>query len=144
MNRRFYKRCLLWLLPLLVAQALVPVGFMAVASEQGVTVGFCPVQSARVIEALGPSASSPNHDHHAHHHHAATGDAAADDAATDTRSASCPYALVRNAIAGTPVIAIAPVTFLQLDRLDIPQIAAPETARLTNSNRIRGPPDSLS
>lgn len=141
MLRRFYKRCLLWLLPLLVAQALVPVGFMAVASEQGVTVGFCPVQSARVVEALGSTASSTvGHDHHAHHHH----DAQSDDAAADARSASCPYALVRNAIAGTSVIAIAPVTFLQLDRLDIPQIAAPETARLANLNRIRGPPDSLS
>lgn len=140
MARRFFKRCLLWVLPFLVAQAFVPVGFMYAVRADGITVDFCPVQSARIVELFSRA------DSHAHHgaahagHHAHDVGAQSDDAATTSNS--CPFALSRTAVAGTPTPVLVAVALVQVGLLDANEpllFPASPVARI----RIRGPPSIL-
>ena len=41
MRPSFQRRCLLWLLPLLAARALVPAGFMPAVAHGSLALGFC-------------------------------------------------------------------------------------------------------
>jgi hypothetical protein len=142
MTRRFYQRCLAWLLPLLVLQAFVPVGFMLAAGEHGVEVAFCPVQSAPIVNFLGqpqPHDHSQHEGAHASHHGSADAATQSADHSEHARSGSCPFAL-----AGSPVlVAAAPVVAATLARvvfLPLPELAAPSGVVLFERNRIRGPP----
>ena len=139
MNRRFFQRCLVWLLPLLVVQSLVPVGFMATASERGVEIAFCPVQSARVVSTLANWKQASGHDHAHHAAHAGHGLDAAHDS-TDARSSSaCPYALSGPALTADIRFVIA-TSFVDLGVRDSTRSSDPPTSLLIDSNRIRGPP----
>jgi hypothetical protein len=153
MSRRFYQRCLLWLLPLLVVHSLVPVGFMVAAGERGLELAFCPVQSASLVEAL--SQPLPNHaqtdqsqvDHshhqgmHAAHHVDVMQDSAAPgaDHSQHARSNLCPFAL-----AGTPMLAASvstpAIVFLPIEFPRPTEVATPEGVLRFERNRIRGPP----
>jgi hypothetical protein len=150
MSRRFYQRCLLWLLPFLVVHSLVPVGFMVAAGDRGLELAFCPVQSAPLVEALNkplPNQSQADHSHHqgmhaSHHADAMQGSAAAGaDHSQHARSNLCPFAL-----AGTPMLAasaVAPtIVFLPLEFPRPAEVATPDGVLRFESNRIRGPPHS--
>ncbi|HEY8540692.1 MAG TPA: DUF2946 family protein [Steroidobacteraceae bacterium] len=141
MARRFYKRCLLWVLPFLVAQALVPVGFMYSAGANGITVDFCPVQSSRIVDLLSRAETQAHHGAAHSGHHADHGDLQGDgDAAA---SGSCPYALTRTTISGAPALVLAPVALVQIgvfDAADLPILPSAPVTRI----RIRGPPSILS
>ena len=55
MNRRLFQRCLLWLLPLLLARAIVPAGFMVAADTNGLELTFCSAQAPMLAAASMPS-----------------------------------------------------------------------------------------
>ena len=146
MSRRFYRRCLLWLLPLLVVHSLVPVGFMVAAGERGLELAFCPVQSASLVEALSKPRAQVDHSHHAGMHASHHADAMQDGASTagvdhsqHGRSNLCPFAL-----AGTPMLvaaAVAPaVVFLPLEFPRADDVATPDGVLRFERNRCRGPP----
>jgi hypothetical protein len=48
MNRRLFRKWTRWLLPLLVARAFLPVGFMLATQADGLQLAFCPDQGAIV------------------------------------------------------------------------------------------------
>jgi hypothetical protein len=137
MTRRFYQRCLLWLLPLLVVHSLVPVGFMAAVDDRGLELAFCPVQSARVVEVLKKVHAAD----HSHHHGAHSAQAASPDAdhSEHARSSSCPFALADSPLlaTATPVFS---VTFLHVNLPLPPEDATPFGVVHFERNRIRGPP----
>jgi hypothetical protein len=85
MNRRRVHRWVLWLLPLLLLRAVVPVGFMVSADASGLQLVICSgtTQLANAAE---------NHAAH-HHHHADGANAESAAASSDERSALCPFAL---------------------------------------------------
>ena len=63
MNRRFLKLLTLWMLPLLVARAIVPVGFMFMSDAGGLRLMFCPA----VVESVSAQMDvSPSTDHAMH------------------------------------------------------------------------------
>jgi hypothetical protein len=148
MTRRFYQRCLLWVLPLLVVNSLVPVGFMLTAGKQGIELAFCPVQSAAIVEVLGQRAAASAADHSAHGAHHASGDrepavaAQLDEHSQHARSGSCPFAL-----AGLPIlVAAAPlvqVAFVHIVRSRPVELATPSGVISIQLNRIRGPPQHV-
>lgn len=133
MNRRLFQRCTAWLLPLLVLQSLVPVGFMVVEGDRGLEVAFCPVQSARVVSVLAQWKQATHHDHSAHHGHAG------DDTAHDARGSSCPYAFAATAIVAHAQLIVA-ASIVDLGIVQSREVATPRVALPPNSNRIRGPP----
>jgi hypothetical protein len=45
MNRRLFRKWARWLLPLLVARAFLPVGFMLATQADGLYLAFCPDQA---------------------------------------------------------------------------------------------------
>jgi hypothetical protein len=138
MNRRFFQRCIVWLLPLVGLQALVPVGFMVAPGQSGIEVAFCPVQSARVVSALAEWKQPRHQDGHSAHHGHATHHAA--DTSHDSRNgASCPFALVATAIV-TPVQTFTTASAVDLGIVDSLRATTPPVVPASDSNRIRGPP----
>lgn len=92
MRRRHLNLLTLLILPLLLARALVPAGFMLSAGAGGLQLMFCP---AGVVQPFGSS-----HEHAGHHegmHHDA-----GDDASTshNNDNAPCPFSLVASAAPG--------------------------------------------
>src|SRR5262245_42733576 len=143
MHRRLFHRCALWLLPLLVARAFVPVGFMLSASEHGLRLEFCPAQSSALVHAL---ASLPghvsNHTGHAIAHSDATADQTHkghqhDEAAA--LQAACPFGLATAAITfDVPALrSVGPGPSDERSELDVSMSASAGPLR---ADRIRGPP----
>jgi hypothetical protein len=75
MNRRLFRNWTRWLLPLLVARAFLPVGFMLATSPvDGLQLAFCPDQAAIVqgvdhaamghLGHMGGSHNGPHHNSH--------------------------------------------------------------------------------
>jgi hypothetical protein len=56
MNRRLFRKWARWLLPLLVARAFLPVGFMLATQAEGLQLAFCPDQ-APIIQSLDHAAT---------------------------------------------------------------------------------------
>jgi hypothetical protein len=131
MRRRHLNLLSLWILPLLLARALIPTGFMLAVDAGSLQLTFCPA----VVEP--PS----SHQHSAHHHAGAANDEAAshNDPAANEHDAPCPFSLVASAAPGD-------VPYLQ-DSASEPSderfefISAP-TVRVgpIRTERIRGPP----
>jgi hypothetical protein len=129
MRRRHLKLLSFWILPLLLARALIPTGFMLSVDAGSLQLTFCPA----VVQPREPSA----HEHLSHHHAGAATDAAAND-----DNAPCPFSLVASAAPGD-------VPYLQ-DSASEPSderfefISAP-TVRVgpVRTDRIRGPPASV-
>lgn len=123
MNRRLFRKWARWLLPLLVARAFLPVGFMlATTQADGLQLALCPDQAAIV-----QGHSGHEHDHDASQHAGAHG------------ATQCPFA----------VAAVAAV--IDIPHLDpvAPQAAEPVLPECTVAvplagpqriDRIRGPP----
>jgi hypothetical protein len=153
MSRRLYKRCLFWLLPLLVAQAVVPVGFMVAGGETGLQIEFCPVQSAQLVAVLGQqtqpkilaSADHAGHHEHGAHHAIGAGDAGAGGSPPQhAQSNACPSALVATAIASSPAATIIAIELIQVEVHRAPEQRPPVEALRSAANRVRGPPHLLS
>jgi hypothetical protein len=143
MTSRFYQRCLLWLLPLLVVHSLVPVGFMVAAGERGPELAFCPVQSSSLIDALSQPRAKDHSQHHGTHampHTSAASDASqGEDHSEHARSNTCPFAL-----AGSPMLTAAAsaltITFLPVEILRPSDALTPRGVLRFERTRIRGPP----
>lgn len=63
MNRRLFRQWARWLLPLLVARAFLPVGFMLAADADGLQLAFCPDQ-APIVQSVDHAAGHATHDGH--------------------------------------------------------------------------------
>ena len=67
MNRRLFRKWARWLLPLLVARAFLPVGFMlATTQADGLQLAFCPDQAPIVQGSI--TAPRRTHDHDGSEH----------------------------------------------------------------------------
>jgi hypothetical protein len=128
MNRRVYRKWARWLLPLLVARAFLPVGFMLAATQaDGLQLAFCPDQA--------PIVQGVDHGAMAHAGHAGSGHQQ-HNAHLDP---PCPFAVAAvAAVIDVPhldtVAAQATQQFLPERAVAVP-LAGPQRA-----DRIRGPP----
>ena len=64
MNRRLFRKWTRWLLPLLVARAFLPVGFMLATQADGLQLVFCPDQ---VTVAAHAGHGDGHHQQHSTH-----------------------------------------------------------------------------
>jgi hypothetical protein len=131
MNRRHVHRWVMWLLPLLLLRAFVPVGFMVSADASGLQLVICPVTTQ-----FAPAAT----EHAAHHHHHADDGANAASAATssDERSALCPFAVAGSAC--THEIAFAATSSQPVAHEQRTEPLVLGASGPIRADRIRGPP----
>lgn len=67
MNRGLFRKWARWLLPLLVARAFLPVGFMLAASQaDGLQLTFCPDQVAAVAHVGHDDGHAGHQQHNGH------------------------------------------------------------------------------
>jgi hypothetical protein len=141
MRRHLLKLLSLWILPLLVARALIPAGFMLSVDAGQLQLMFCP---SGVTEPMGQHAGMHHpgmHQHDMHHpgmHHGGGADEASSMHASQDH-APCPFSLAASA---TPYA----VSYLA------DSVAAPSDERFEfisaltfsvgpiRTDRIRGPP----
>lgn len=137
MRRHYLKLLSLWILPLLVARALIPTGFMLSVDAGRLQLMFCP---SGVVQPLDSPQATQQHAHAEHHagmHHG--GEAEQSSPAHDIDNAPCPFSLVASA-ADCEIPYLAGV-------IDVPRderfeyLSAP-TFRVgpVRADRIRGPP----
>jgi hypothetical protein len=137
MRRRHLKLLSLWILPLLLARALIPTGFMLSVDAGTLQLMFCP---AGVIQPFGePQAEQPT-EHSAHHasmHHADAADEQATSHTTDP--APCPFSLVASAVPSEVPYLHDSASAPSDERFEF--LSAP-TVRVgpVRTERIRGPP----
>ncbi|HEX7113712.1 MAG TPA: hypothetical protein VF193_01150 [Steroidobacter sp.] len=143
MSRRF-RKWVRWLLPLLAARAILPVGFMLTSQDGDLRLVLCPDQNAALVQALEGAPATGHADHSAHLSHqpgeaaAPTGGHTGHHGDDEARSPLCPYAavatfLLADLIPEAPVVA----------PLDEPvHYQATSFARTgpVRADRIRGPP----
>jgi hypothetical protein len=131
MNRRLFRKCAAWLLPLLALHAFLPAGFMLAVDAQGLELAFCPGQLPGFVQSLdsGPAAQHAHHLTHATHH----------DSSSSQLAPSCPYALA--ALAFTVDVPPAELGALPFTDEFIQQrsIFQPGAGPF-RADRIRGPP----
>jgi hypothetical protein len=123
MNRRLYRKWARWLLPLLVARAFLPVGFMlATTQADGLQLAFCPDQ-APIVQGMG------------HHLHGGT-DHSQHNGHLDP---PCPFAVAAVAavidIPHLDTVAVQATEQAPIERAIAVPLAGPQRA-----DRIRGPP----
>jgi hypothetical protein len=122
MNRRLLRKWARWLLPLLVARAFLPVGFMLATQADGLQLAFCPDQ-APIVQGhaahVGDSHSGPQHNSHF--------------------DPPCPFAVA--AVAAVIDVPHLDTVALQAAEQILPErtVAVP-LAGLQRLDRIRGPP----
>jgi hypothetical protein len=136
MNRRILKLLSLWIVPLLIARAMIPAGYM-LSTADGLQLTFCPV----VNQAPAMNAAPMDHSAHAGHdmsqHAGHDGGATAGD--TSHENSACPFSLV----AATALLDIAFVTTDSIRPVDeIFEFISPpaSSAGPVRTDRIRGPP----
>ena len=133
MNRRLFRKWARWLLPLLVARAFLPVGFMlATTQADGLQLAFCPDQGAIV---QGPLAG---HDGQAMHHGQAGHDDGSKHAGAHTAT-QCPFAVAAVA-AVIDIPHLEPVASPAAEHLLPERVVAVPLAGPQRADRIRGPP----
>jgi hypothetical protein len=119
MNRRLFKKWARWLLPLLVARAFLPIGFMlATTQTDGLQLGFCSDQ-APIVQGL--------HDHAGSHHGGGHLDP------------PCPFAVAAVA-AVIDIPHLAPVAAQATEQFLPERVVAVRLAGPQRVDRIRGPP----
>ncbi|HKS56941.1 MAG TPA: hypothetical protein VJS12_16725 [Steroidobacteraceae bacterium] len=128
MNRRLYRKWARWLLPLLVARAFLPVGFMlATTQADGLQLAFCPDQ-APIVQGVDHGAMA--HAGHAgggHQQHSAHLDP------------PCPFAVA--AVAAVIDVPHLDTVAIQAAEQFLPERAVPvPLAGPQRADRIRGPP----
>ena len=135
MNRRIFKSLTLWMVPLLLARALIPAGYMLMTGADGLQLMFCP----GVVQMATPAV-----DEHAHHagHHAAADPAEQADNSSGHRaqdSMPCPFALAAVAALGHPISAAALSDSIADEFVDFHSAPDIHSGPL-RADRIRGPP----
>lgn len=99
MRRQYLKLLSLWILPLLVARALIPTGFMLSVDAGQLQLMFCP--SGIVQPLFSPKAmqqqAHAEHQHHQGMHHGGGADQSSP--SHDDDNAPCPFSLVASAAA---------------------------------------------
>ena len=130
MNRRLFRKWARWLLPLLVARAFLPVGFMLSADSDGLQLAFCPDQ-APIVQSVDQAA--------------ATGHAGHDGHSTDQKHAGahldspCAFAVAAlAAIIDVPYLE--PVASQAAEQVLPQRVVAVPLAGPQRVDRIRGPP----
>ena len=119
MNRRLFRKWARWLLPLLVARAFLPVGFMlATTQADGLQLAFCPDQ-APIAQGM--------------HHHAGAGHSGSH------LDPPCPFAVAAVA-AVIDIPHLAPVASQSAERILPERVVAVPLAGPQRIDRIRGPP----
>jgi hypothetical protein len=143
MRRNLLKLLSLWILPLLLARALIPTGFMLSMEAGQLQLMFCP---AGVVQPMGMPAGAQQlahseHQegmHHAGMHHGGDTDQASSSHANQD-SAPCPFSLAASATPSAIAYLAAVVTDLRDERFEF--LSAPTfRAGPIRSDRIRGPP----
>jgi hypothetical protein len=128
-----WQRWIVWLLPFLVARALVPAGFMLSVVDGGLDLTFCPSVTS-VAQAAGQHHDASHHDaSHAHDQ----GEHSDHYRASDT--SACPFGVAGGAsmVANYALADFALATPAEL----LPSYTAPRAAnRPIRAQRIRGPP----
>jgi hypothetical protein len=132
MNRRLFRKWARWLLPLLVARAFLPVGFMLAADSDGLQLAFCPDQ-APIVQSLDRAAAEHN-DHAGHDGHS-----------TDQQHAGAhldsPCAFAVAALAAViDVPYLEPVASQAAEQVLPERVVAVPLAGPQRLDRIRGPP----
>jgi hypothetical protein len=140
MNRRILKLLSLWIVPLLIARAMIPAGYM-LSTADGLGLMFCP----GVLQTASMSHSSPaaqmDHSTHAGHdmsQHAGH-DGGAPDSDTSHENSACPFSLVATA-------ALLDIPFVTTDSIrpvdEFLEFISPpaSSAGPARTDRIRGPP----
>ena len=126
MNRRLFRKWARWLLPLLVARAFLPVGFMLDATQaDGLQLAFCPDQ-APIVQSLEQGA-----------HHAGQHDGQHNGAAHAVTQ--CPFAVAAVA-AVIDIPNLTPVAVQAAEQILPERSVAVPLAGPQRSDRIRGPP----
>lgn len=146
MNRRFFKSLILWIVPLLLARAMIPAGFMLSVGADGLDLMFCSGSMQMPAGLQQPAGDHSEHAGHASHHeagqHSGHGSSHHGDAASDgsTHSnAPCPFSLAASA-ASVDVLYLAAVASASTDET-VAFISAPAaSAGPLRTDRIRGPP----
>ncbi len=130
MRRHHLKLLSLWILPLLLARALIPSGFMLSAAAGGLQLMFCP---AGVVQ---PLASQQQHAGHEGMHHGVADEASP---SHNNDNAPCPFSLV--AAATSAQVPYLPGTAGDFSDEIFEFISAP-MFRIgpARTDRIRGPP----
>jgi hypothetical protein len=129
MNRRLFRKWAQWLLPLLVARALLPVGFMLATQADGLQLAFCPDQ-APIVQGLDHAAAGHS-DHVGGSHSGPQHNAHLDP--------PCPFAVAA-------VAAVIDIPHLDTVALQAAEQVLPERATAVplagpqRADRIRGPP----
>lgn len=142
MRRHSLKLLSLWILPLLLARALIPTGFMLSVEAGQLQLMFCP---AGVVQPMGMPAgmqqlahSEHQGMHHEGMHHGGNTDQASSSHANQD-SAPCPFSLVASATPSAIAYLADVVTDLRDERFEF--LSAP-TVRVgpVRTDRARGPP----
>lgn len=129
MNRRLFRKWARWLLPLLVARAFLPVGFMlATTQADGLHLAFCPDQ-VTVIQG-----HAAGHDGPAAHH----GDDGTQHSGAHAVT-QCPFAVAAVA-AVIDVPHFEPVALQAAEQVLPERTVAVPLAGPQRADRIRGPP----
>jgi hypothetical protein len=131
MNRHLHRKWALWLLPLLVARAFLPVGFMVSAGDGGLHLSFCPAQVPGVVAGAAVAAEHAAHGEASGHPADHSGEARVD--------VPCTFALgaVGAAIEATALDhSVLPLTDEPIP--DLPRLLS--NAGPVRADRIRGPP----
>lgn len=127
MNRRLFKKWARWLLPLLVARAFLPVGFMlATTQADGLQLAFCPDQ-APIVQGLHHASDGGHGDHAGPHHSGSHVDP------------PCPFAVAAVA-AVIDIPHLAPVAPQAAEEILPERVVAVPLAGPQRTDRIRGPP----
>lgn len=141
MNRRFFKSLTLWILPLLVARALIPAGFMLSAGADGLDLMFCSGSMQMPAALQHPAGDHSEHAGHAGHHdaaqHAGHGSSHSDGGTQD--NAPCPFSLAASAVS-VDVPYPAAAALVPSDEI-VAFISVPAASvGPPGTDRIRGPP----
>jgi hypothetical protein len=124
MNRRLFRKWARWLLPLLVARAFLPVGFMLATSQaDGLQLAFCADQ-APIVQAHGAA-----HDHNDGSQHSGAAHAVS----------QCPFAVAAVA-AVIDIPHLDPVASQAAEQVLPERVVAVPLAGPQRADRIRGPP----
>lgn len=136
MNRRFFKSLSLWIVPLLIARAMIPAGFMLSAGADGLELMFCSgsMQMPAAMQSAG------EHGEHAAHHH--TNDQSGGNHQSgggNHDNAPCPFSLAAFAVS-VDVPYLAAAALVAADEIVAFNPVAIASASSLRLDRIRGPP----
>ena len=119
MSRRFCRKWVVWLLPILALRAFLPVGFMWTAGPGGLELSFCPGQGSVLVAGTH------------HHHDGGPGSERAD--------SPCPFGMAAVALS-SDVDHLAAALPEPGPVLVAPRSIGLSTAGPVRADRIRGPP----